>query len=70
MIAGHTYTREMEAGEDRLLRIGEAAGRIGVSVATIRRWDKDGLITVVRSPGGQRWIPEAECQRIIAGRAA
>lgn len=36
------------------LAIGEAARRIGVSVDTLRRWDKDGKITSFRTPGKQR----------------
>ena len=37
-----------------LLRIGDAARLLGVSVAQMRRYANDGLIPVVRTLGGQR----------------
>ncbi|WP_370324764.1 molybdopterin-binding protein [Euzebya sp.] len=54
--------------DDELLRVGQAAAVIGVSVDTIRRWDEDGTVRVERSEGGQRLVPVAEVQRIIAER--
>lgn len=39
---------------DTLLRIGDAARLLGVSVAQMRRYANDGLIPVVRTLGGQR----------------
>jgi excisionase family DNA binding protein len=40
--------------DDVLVPIGEAAKILGVSISTLRRWDRDGLITTYRTPGGQR----------------
>ena len=37
-----------------LLTSGEAAARLGVSIATLRRWANAGHIVSVRTPGGQR----------------
>jgi putative resolvase len=39
------------------LSAGEAARRLGVSVKTIQRWDKAGLLPVVRTATNQRRIP-------------
>ena len=36
------------------VRIGEAAEALGVSPATVRRWETSGKITAERTPGGQR----------------
>ncbi|MGI9015924.1 MAG: TOBE domain-containing protein [Euzebya sp.] len=56
------------AERDEVLRVGQAAAVLGVSVDTVRRWDEEGTIRAERSEGGQRLIPVSEVQRIIAGR--
>ena len=38
--------------EDKLLRINEAAEMLGVSIDTLRRWDKSGKLVAVRKDGG------------------
>lgn len=43
---------------------------LGVSVETIRRWDREGLITSHRTPGGQRRFTREEIERVKAGAAA
>ncbi|HUG85343.1 MAG TPA: helix-turn-helix transcriptional regulator [Euzebya sp.] len=53
---------------DEVLRVGQAAAVLGVSIDTVRRWGEDGTITVQRSDGGQRLIPVAEVHRILADR--
>ena len=50
--------------------IGEAARALGVSVATLRRWESQGKITAVRTPGDQRRFPVAEIERIKTGAVA
>ena len=50
--------------------IGEAARALGVSVATLRRWESTGKITAVRTPGDQRRFPVSEIERVKAGSAA
>lgn len=47
--------------------IGEAARALGVSVATLRRWESTGKITAVRTPGDQRRFPVSEIERVKAG---
>jgi excisionase family DNA binding protein len=38
----------------QLLNVGQAAGYIGVSAASLRNWSNRGLVPVYRTPGGQR----------------
>jgi molybdopterin-binding protein len=49
-------------------RIGEAARLLGVRVETLRRWERDGKVSVERTPGGQRVISAAEVARLLALR--
>ena len=51
-------------------RIGQAAEAIGVRVETLRRWERDGKLTTVRTSGGQRLVPAAEVSRLVAERRA
>ncbi|OQR65787.1 MerR family transcriptional regulator [Streptomyces maremycinicus] len=46
------------------MRIGELAARAGVSVRSLRYYEEQGLITSVRSAGGQRHYTEAHVERI------
>ena len=46
------------------LSAGEAARALGVSVKTIQRWDKAGLLPVIRTAKNQRRIPLEEIERI------
>lgn len=52
-----------------LLPIGEAARILGVSVETIRRWDRDGKILSTRTLGGQRRF-RRDVVESLAGNAA
>jgi molybdopterin-binding protein len=52
------------------IRIGTAAAILGVSVDTLRRWEKDGRITFDRSPGGQRTIDADLLPGLMRGRSA
>lgn len=38
----------------QLLNVGQAADYIGVSPASLRKWSDAGLVSVYRTPGGQR----------------
>lgn len=60
-----TYTKA-----DQLLPIGDVAKALGVSIETVRRWDRAGHIESVRTPGGQRRFRRAEVDRLRAGAAA
>jgi len=39
---------------ERLVGIGEAAGALGVSITTLRRWERTGRLAAVRTDGGHR----------------
>jgi len=51
-----------------LLRVGQAAEMLGVTVETLRRWAAEGRLAVVRSEGGQRLVPVSEVTRLLAER--
>jgi putative resolvase len=48
----------------RLLSIGPAAERLGVSVATLRTWADKGLIKTVRLPSGYRRFLQSEVEEM------
>jgi len=60
----------MDADGNDTLRLGQAAEMLRVSVDTLRRWEAQGRLTVVRSPGGQRQVPLSEVTRLAAERRA
>src|ERR671938_1631410 len=49
------------------LTLGEAARLIGVSVDTLRRWDRAGKLRTTRDERNRRRVPAAEVAR-LAGR--
>lgn len=51
---------------DKLIGLGEAAKRLGVTTQTLRTWDANGKIKVVRTPGNQRRIPNSEILRLLS----
>ena len=46
------------------LSLGDAARSIGVSVDTLRRWDRDGKIETTRDEGNRRRVPASEVDRL------
>ena len=44
--------------------VGEAARLLGVSVDTLRRWDRQGRIRTHRDPANRRRVPAAEVERL------
>ena len=56
-------TKDTESNEADLVPIGEAARIFGVTVATVRRWEREGKISAQRTPGGQRRFNRAEIER-------
>lgn len=60
---------DTDAGaNDVSLRIGQAAGVLGVSVDTLRRWEVEGRLEVGRTAGGQRLVPMDEIRRLLDER--
>ena len=56
-------TKDTQSTEADLVPIGEVARIFGVTVATVRRWEREGKIDAVRTPGGQRRFDRAEIER-------
>jgi molybdopterin-binding protein len=52
--------RQMSKG----MSLGEAARAIGVSVDTLRRWDRDGKLATVRDARNRRLVPPSEVERL------
>jgi excisionase family DNA binding protein len=50
------------------LTVKEAAARLNVHVATIRRWADDGSLASVRTPGGHRRFPVEAVERMVSGK--
>jgi molybdopterin-binding protein len=48
----------------QLLSAAEAARALGISVDTLRRWDRDGKIRVERDGANRRVVPLAEVERL------
>ncbi|HEY1538940.1 MAG TPA: TOBE domain-containing protein [Solirubrobacteraceae bacterium] len=46
------------------MTLGEAAKLIGVSVDTLRRWDRAGKLHTTRDSGNRRRVPPSEIQRL------
>lgn len=51
------------------LTTGEAAKRLGVSVATLRRYEAQGKISARRTPGGSRRFSQADIDALREGAA-
>ena len=54
----------MPAAPSKDLSLGEAAKALGVSVDTLRRWDKAGRLRTSRDAQNRRRVPAAEVQRL------
>lgn len=67
IMGDHMPRKASDTGQH--VRIGRAAEVLGVSVATLRRWEADGKLRAVRSAGGQRRVTLAEIGRLRHGQA-
>ncbi len=59
--------RELGGPAHRFLRTGEAARRLGVSVPTVKRWGRRGILPISRVGG--RWIVPADSVERLAAAA-
>ena len=62
---GEQPGKHTQSTED-LLPIGDAARLLGVSVETLRRWDRGGRIPSVRTLGGQRRFRHGDIDRLVS----
>ena len=51
--------------KEKLYTVKQASEILGVHPKTIQKWDKEGKIKTVRTPGGRRRIPESEIKRLL-----
>ena len=51
---------------DELLRIGAVATLLGVTVETVRNWDRAGKLNPIRLPSGERRYRRADIEAILA----
>ena len=51
----------------QLLPAGEAARALGISLDTLRRWDRQGRIRTERDPANRRVVPASEVRRLRGG---
>jgi molybdopterin-binding protein len=56
------YFRPMN---DRTLSAGEASRALGISLDTLRRWDRQGRIRVERDSANRRLVPAEEVERLL-----
>lgn len=54
---------------DEHVPIGTAATALGVSIDTLRRWERAGRVRFERGPGGRRVLPSAELARLLKERS-
>jgi molybdopterin-binding protein len=55
---------------ERLLKASDAARALGISLDTLRRWDKEGRIRCVRDDRNRRTVPLSEIERLRGGPPA
>lgn len=58
-------TKNASKGRE-LIRVGEAAKLLGISNDTLKRWEKAGLISSVRTPTGHRRFDRDEVLSLLA----
>ena len=55
--------------EQRTLTAAQAARALGISLDTLRRWDRSGRIRVERDAANRRLVPVSEVERLRTGPA-
>jgi molybdopterin-binding protein len=60
---------QTEVDVAEMLRIGEVAKAVGVSIDTLRRWDAEGRVRFVRR-GNQRMLPASELGKLLQSTAS
>ena len=52
----------------KLLSIGEASNYLGISIDTLRRWEKREKVEVYRSPGGHRYFKKEDLDNLFGSK--
>lgn len=53
-----------------MIPIGDVARRFGVTVATVRAWERAGKITAIRTPGNHRVFRRADVDALLTPSTA
>ena len=56
--------KEVPTLTERRLSASEAARALGVSLDTLRRWDREGKVRVIRDAANRRTVPLSEVERL------
>ena len=56
---------KIDSSNEILLSIGEASEYLGVSIDTLRRWEKKDKIIALRSPGGHRYFKQKDLDNLF-----
>jgi excisionase family DNA binding protein len=64
-MAAKRKTRDSKAGDEKLLKLREAALELRVSFPTIKQWIYKRKIRSVRTAGGHHRIPQREVDRLL-----
>src|SRR5918996_2614989 len=67
---GATLPEERAMGSEQLYPASEAARALGISLDTLRRWDRAGRIRTQRDRANRRVVPLSEIERLTGGQAA
>jgi len=62
-----SISREAAMSDDELYTASEAARALGISLDTLRRWDRAGRIRTQRDEANRRLVPAAEVRRLRGG---
>ena len=57
---------DRDSPTDEVIAIGAAAEMLGVTVPTLRNWDRTGKLTPIRLPSGVRRYRRADIEAILA----
>ncbi|OGM19859.1 hypothetical protein A2686_01155 [Candidatus Woesebacteria bacterium RIFCSPHIGHO2_01_FULL_38_10] len=57
--------QDLQEKKTPLLSIGEASEYLGISIDTLRRWEKKGKLKVLRSPGGHRYFKKENLDNVF-----
>ena len=60
-----SYMSSLVGGDLKTYSLKEAAQILGVSVRSLQRWDKQGIIKCIKTPRGRRKLPESELKRLL-----
>ena len=57
------------AGAERLAyKCGDFAKLAGVSVKTLQRWDREGILRAKRTPTNRRYYTQGDLDKVLGGR--